>query len=267
MLRRFFVAAVVAAATVGLTTSAVAQESLADQVAQLEVAAEHPAGYNRDALNINYDRDEVLAANRSAFPNCDGYYSRYDGQCYASEDAVQIDHLVAIAEAWQSGGYQWSQSQWENFDGDASNLAVMTSDLNSSKGADDVTAWLPPRNATVCQYVSTVVSVKLNYDLTVDSAEKAKLADLAARCGGGNPGGGGDSGGGQDMDCDDFQYREAAQAVFERAAEDIHRLDADGDGQACESLPTKPAGGGQDTDDVKTAPEPEPVQEDFAVTG
>lgn len=219
------------------------------------MATEQPSDYGRKSLNINYDRDAVLSTNQSTFGDCDGYFTRYDGQCHNSEDAVKLDHLVSIKEAWDSG--LRGDDAWEDFDGNRSNLEVMTSSLNQSKGAADAAEW-SPSNAT-CKFTETYVTVKDSYGLSVDQAEKQALLDLASGSGGnGNDGGNGNSGG-QDVDCSDFETR--AEPREHLTAGDSHRLDADGDGVPCESLP---AGGG---DDMVEAPEPNPVEGDLEVTG
>lgn len=229
LIRKFAVALAAAGLTVGLTGSAFAQESLTDQVNSLRVAAEQGGYPGQDALDINYDREELLARNSAAFPKCDGYFSRYDAECYTSADEVDGDHLVAIAEAWRSGGAGWSDSRWEQFDGDLANMAVMTDDLNQHEKSDkDVTGWVPSHD--VCQFVGVVVDVKTKYDLAVDSAEKDALLELAGKCDGT-----GNDDGGKDQPKD------------------------------------QPKDNGKGKDDGKDkpseAPDPEPVENDLAVTG
>lgn len=241
-------AAVAAVAALGLPAAAAAAESLVERVKGLTVAAERGGYPGQDALNINYDREEVLAANKANFPNCDGYYSRYDATCYQSEDAVDIDHRVSVKEAWNSG--LRGEAAWESFDGDRSNLNVMTSDLNRhEKSAKDAAEWVP-EHAT-CHYVRHYVATKTEYGLTVDQAERSALLELARGCTGGTqppkdtqdeqtPPPSGDRAPSGDVDCDAFTYQEDAQRVLEARAGDPYRLDGDGDGRACESLPRRP---------------------------
>lgn len=165
--------------------------ALEHQIRTLTVAREsHGNSYERDAFG-DYDRDAMLSRNLSHFPDCAGYFSRYDGECYAladypsaeaADDEVAIDEAVARKEAWQSGAYQWPASKLERFGGDPRNLSVMTAELNSSKSASDVTEWVPPREASTCRFVRTVVDVKSTYGLAVDHAEKNTLLQLAAAC-------------------------------------------------------------------------------------
>lgn len=242
-----------------------AEGSLTGEINALRVAPEHSQGYDRGALNIDYDRDAILARNFNHWPDCDGYYSRYDAKCYQTDlngdgtssdqekekvdDQVDIDHQVAIAEVWQSGGYRWSPGQWNTFDGYPENLSVMTDDLNRAKSDDDVTGWVPQHD--VCHYVTVVVDVKSHFDLAVDRAEKQKLLALAADCGAAStpsptptptaqptptPTQTARPTQGQDLDCDDFATQDQAQAVLEKDPSDPNGLDRDNDGIACESL-------------------------------
>lgn len=176
-----------------------ASADLTSDIQSLTVEAEQSSGYDRDALNINYDRDEILADNKAAFDSCDGYFSRYNGQCHGSEDDVQIDHLLAVKEAWDSG--LRGDEKWEEFDGDTANLTVMTSGLNQDKSDKDPADWTP--KAATCHYVQTYVNIKAKYGLTVDQAEKQALVSLAADCGSGGNGGnqdGDDNNGGNNDD-------------------------------------------------------------------
>lgn len=114
----------------------------------------------------------------------------------------------------------------------------------------------PPHQPAVCGYLSTYVSVKVEWDLAVDQVEKAALESLAAGCTTGDPGDPTDPPA-QDLDCSDFATQEEAQAVLDQDPSDPHGLDADGDGIACESLPsgepedetTAPGKGGEADDE------------------
>lgn len=202
MKRTIIVLAAAAATALGLAAPAAA-DTLAQQVASLDVAAEQRAGYDRDLFG-DYDRDAVLQRNLDAFPGCDGYFSRYDNVCYAladfggdperADDEVDIDHRVALAEAWDSGAHAWSSSQRDLFAADMANLNVMTDNLNASKGDDDVAEWTPSHGPSVCHYTRAYVSTKVEYDLSVDSTEKAALNQLVDRCEGGQSGNGGGNG-------------------------------------------------------------------------
>ena len=151
-------------------------------LADLDVTAEDPEGYDR-ALFGDYDRDEVLAATQERWPDCDGFYSAADDQCHASEDDVQVDHIVALSEAWDSGASGWSTVQLDEFGGDLDNLWVMTTELNLAKTYGDAAEWLPPHEPAVCDYVAAYIAVKAEWGLTVDPAEHDALAAALGDCG------------------------------------------------------------------------------------
>lgn len=178
-----------------------------------------------------------------------------------------MDHTVALAEAWDSG---ISNGDLEAFGDDSAKLNLMTGNLNQSKGDQDIAEWTPPHAPSTCHYVNTYVSVKVKYGLSVDQVEKEALLDLAGQCG--STGGGSDNGGGVGRTWTAATSSGASRRRrCSNVKDDVHRLDRDGDGQACESLLSKPASGGgggtQGGDDVDPAPEPEPVENDLAVTG
>lgn len=186
-MKRYIVAGASALALALTTAPALAQESpsLTEQVSNLPVAAEHTSGYDRDVFG-DYNRDAVLDRNQEAFPDCDGYYSRYDAECYSSDDEVDVDERIARAEAWRSGAYQWGEAKLDRFGGDMANLALMTSSLNrGAKSGNDVASWTPENR--LCGYVTKYVSVKSEYGLAVDQDEKDALQRLAQNCSGGSP--------------------------------------------------------------------------------
>src|SRR5690606_732849 len=156
----------------------------AELLAQLPVEPENRAGYERDRFG-DYDRPAVLAANHADYPDCDGYYSAADAVCHLSADGVQVDHLVPLAEAWDSGAWSWGPDQLDQFAGDIQNLWLMTSALNQAKSDADPAEWLPPAEAAVCDYVTAWIEVKAAYSLSVDQAERAALEQALASCPGG----------------------------------------------------------------------------------
>jgi hypothetical protein len=95
---------------------------------------------------------------------------------------VQIDHVVALANAWQTGASYWSAAKRERFANDRRNLLAVRGDLNLQKGDGDAATWLPPRKAFRCEYVAIQVLTKQRYDLWVTPAEKAAMQRILARC-------------------------------------------------------------------------------------
>lgn len=100
-----------------------------------------------------------------------------------TSDKVQIDHIVALNEAWGSGANQWSQEQRIAFANDPANLIAADGPSNTSKGAKDATQWATPDNpAFTCTYLTRQVILKNHYQLTVDKAEYAALNEGLAGC-------------------------------------------------------------------------------------
>ncbi|MGJ6960798.1 HNH endonuclease family protein [Streptosporangium sp. G11] len=96
--------------------------------------------------------------------------------------AVQIDHVIALADAWQKGAQQWSESKRRELANDPLNLLAVDGPLNSQKGAGDAATWLPPRRAYRCPYVERQIKVKVKYDLWVTSGEKDAMEAVLKAC-------------------------------------------------------------------------------------
>ena len=85
---------------------------------------------------------------------------------------VQIDHVVALSNAWQTGIFKADLATRKNFANDPLNLLAVKGSLNSQKGDGDAATWLPPNKQFRCDYVSRQVEVKVKYGLWVTRAEK-----------------------------------------------------------------------------------------------
>jgi hypothetical protein len=96
--------------------------------------------------------------------------------------AVQIDHVVALSDAWQKGAQKLTAQQRENFYNDPLNLLAVDGPTNSSKGDSDAATWLPPNKAYRCAYVARQISVKAKYKLWVTSAEKTAIKRVLSTC-------------------------------------------------------------------------------------
>ncbi|MCV7249831.1 DUF1524 domain-containing protein [Mycobacterium koreense] len=97
---------------------------------------------------------------------------------------VQIDHVVALSDAWQKGAQQWDGDTRRNFANDPVNLQATSGPINEQKGDGDAATWLPPNKAYRCTYVSRIVSVKADYGLWVTQAEHDAIARIFAEdCG------------------------------------------------------------------------------------
>ena len=95
---------------------------------------------------------------------------------------VQIDHVVALSNAWQTGAFKLSYDKRLALANDPMNLLAVKGRLNSQKGDGDAATWLPPRRDIRCAYVAQQIAVKAKYQLWVTSAEKAAMVALLAKC-------------------------------------------------------------------------------------
>ena len=95
---------------------------------------------------------------------------------------VQIDHIVALENAWQSGAYKLTQEDREALANDPDNLLAVNGHDNMAKGSKSADQWMPPNSAYACAYASKQVQIKSRYALTVTTPEKQALADALATC-------------------------------------------------------------------------------------
>lgn len=100
----------------------------------------------------------------------------------ASSKAVQIDHVVALGDAWQKGAQQLTATQRTSLANDSLNLIAVDGPANQDKSASDAATWLPPNKAFHCHYVARQVSVKAAYRLWVTVAEKDAMHRILASC-------------------------------------------------------------------------------------
>lgn len=96
---------------------------------------------------------------------------------------VQIEHIVALNDAWGSGAREWTQEQRIAFANDPANLMAVDGSQNQAKGAKDAAQWAVPENpAYTCTYLTRQAILKSHYQLSVDKAEYAALNDGLATC-------------------------------------------------------------------------------------
>lgn len=101
-----------------------------------------------------------------------------------SSELVQIDHVVALSDAWQTGAQQLDETARRNFANDPANLQATLGWINHEKGDSDAASWLPPNAGYRCGYVSRIVDVKAAYGLWVTQAEHDAIARvLESDCG------------------------------------------------------------------------------------
>jgi hypothetical protein len=97
-------------------------------------------------------------------------------------EAVQIDHVVALSDAWQKGAAQWDARRRLAFANDPLNLLAVDGPTNSRKSDGDAATWLPPERSFRCRYVARMVAVKAKWKLSVTPAEHDAIARVLARC-------------------------------------------------------------------------------------
>ncbi|RKN35175.1 HNH endonuclease family protein [Streptomyces hoynatensis] len=167
-------------------------------LADLTVAAEDRTGYDRDLFphwitqsgscntrEVILQRDGTNVETDSSCAAVSGsWYSVYDGATWSAASDVDIDHLVPLAEAWDSGADSWTTARRQAFANDLTRpqLLAVTDNVNQAKGDQDPAEWLPSRSAYHCTYARAWVQVKHYYGLSVDSAEKSALSGILAGC-------------------------------------------------------------------------------------
>lgn len=168
----------------------------------LRVAPEGPrAGYRRELFPHWGDaegdgcntREEVLIRQSASPAQVDPYgcrvlagdwTSRYDGVHTTDPADLEIDHVVALAEAWDSGASGWTTARRRAFanDLDHPELLAVSSASNQAKSDSDPAQWQPSRAEGGCQYARDWIAVKRAWDLTADQAEADALRRLLATC-------------------------------------------------------------------------------------
>ena len=173
-------------------------------VDQLVVAPESDAdSYDRELFGdgwIDADGDgcdtrrEVLIAESMSPAQVDPFgceviagdwLSAYDG--YATDDPteLEIDHVVALAEAWRSGAAGWTDERRQAFANDLDDpgaLIGVTAATNRSKGDRDPASWQPPDREAWCDFAGAWVTVKAGWELTADQAEVDALRNMLVGC-------------------------------------------------------------------------------------
>jgi hypothetical protein len=124
---------------------------------------------SRSPAQIDPFRCKVLAGD---------WYSPYDGATWEDPSEIDIDHVVALKEAWDSGAWNWSAEKRRVFANDLTDwrsLLAVTSSVNRSKGDKDPSQWLPPRRDYRCTYISIWISIKARWSLSIDPSEAGTI--------------------------------------------------------------------------------------------
>lgn len=181
--------------------------ALAEALLALPTPAELAAPYDRDQFGARWadvdrngcdTRNDILARDLTEVRWREGTHQcvvergtladPYTGQQIRfqrgekTSPAVQIDHVVALANAWESGADRWSDEQREQFANDPLNLLAVDGPANQQKGAASADRWLPPNPFFHCEYAARQVAVKQKWDLAVTEAERSALARILVSC-------------------------------------------------------------------------------------
>jgi Protein of unknown function (DUF1524) len=95
---------------------------------------------------------------------------------------IDIDHVVALGDAWQKGAWRWPYGDRVAFANDPLNLLAVDAAANRQKGDGDTATWLPANKSFRCTYVARQVAVKLKYALSVTAAERDAMRRVLSRC-------------------------------------------------------------------------------------
>jgi hypothetical protein len=201
---RALLALVVAVALVGGASASGARAG--DLVDQLTVKGRAPkTGYAREQFGAAWadvdrngcdTRDDILNRDltakqwRPGTHGCvviagllaDPYTGRSIPFAKADAAAVQIDHVVALSDAWQKGAASWSAARRLAFANDPLNLLAVDGPSNASKSDGDTATWLPPNKPYRCRFVARQVAVKAKWELWVTAAERDAMLRVLSKC-------------------------------------------------------------------------------------
>lgn len=99
-----------------------------------------------------------------------------------TSSAVQIDHVVALENAWRSGAWQWDTARRYEFGNDMYNLLAVDGPANQEKGSASAAYWVPTNGAFRCDYVARQIGVKAKYGLSVTGAERQSMLAVLHGC-------------------------------------------------------------------------------------
>lgn len=180
-----------------------AQTTAAALLEALEVKDPVSAKYSRSAFKhwIDEDKDgfdtraevlmaESLAVTSTTTPTSKTiksgkWFSPYDNLYFTDASKIDIDHYIALSEAWKSGANSWTATERMTFANDmgyAPALIGVSASQNRSKGDKDPSAWMPSNKAYHCEYVTTWVAVKYRWSLAVDTKEKNAILKTLSTC-------------------------------------------------------------------------------------
>ena len=135
---------------------------------------------NRDLTEVTRNKKCQVVTGILHDPYTDKIIQFHRGE--TSSQDVQIDHVVALSDAWQTGAQNLSHSEREKLANDPLELLAVDGPANQQKSDGDAATWLPSNKPFRCQYVARQIAVKQKYYLWVTSAEKAAMSHILVSC-------------------------------------------------------------------------------------
>ena len=185
------------ASTTSNTTTRPVDHLVLDFLLAISIELETQSGYDRDLFSVWSDEDgdgcdtraEVLIRDAVETPEigsgCDVggglWYSIYDGVWLDHADQLNVDHVVALKEAWDSGARGWDAALRVAFGNDLASpltLIAVSSSSNQNKGDADPSNWLPPNKDDVCRYIAAWTVIKAEWGLSMDESEHGRIRTL-----------------------------------------------------------------------------------------
>jgi len=187
-----------------LVSSTIAKGSASSNPTALSVLAtitvqnEYKSGYVRSLFKHWVDansngcntREEVLIAESLTKAQVDAYgckviegdwLSPYDNVTHTNPSELDIDHMIPLKEAWDSGAWNWTAAQRQAFANDLSDprpLIAVTAGQNRSKSDRDPSNWIPPQKSHTCTYLAEWVAIKSHWKLSMDQSEFGRIKNL-----------------------------------------------------------------------------------------
>jgi hypothetical protein len=164
---------------------------------RLKVAKESTVAYDRDYFKHWSDLDgngcdtrqdvlyrENLKKGFSCKDSTGRWFSAYDRLVTTDSSSFDVDHMVPLSEAWDSGASFWNEQKRERYANDLYpySLIAVSASSNRSKSDQDPAEWMPTNKSFSCQYTARWIAVKSRWKLTIDSTEKRAIQKLLSSC-------------------------------------------------------------------------------------
>ena len=135
---------------------------------------------NRDLTDVRYKENT-----RDCVVMTGTFHDPYTGETIKhvrGNSKIDIDHTVALGQAWVAGARQLSEEDRTQLANDPLNLMASSASANRQKGDKEASAWLPPNKAFRCEYVGRQIMVKTKYNLAITRAEKNTMITVLNKC-------------------------------------------------------------------------------------